>query len=84
VIAGGNVAQQLTIHLDRVKEIGQRGVRRAAAFIAMGQRAWADESINSVKVQAPFSVQLLPDPLPKELADEVRKTFRAWLVGNGG
>lgn len=76
------VDQQLTIHFDKLKDIGQRGVRRAAAFVAMGQKAWGDESIKSVTIELPFSFQLLPDPLPKELADEVRSSFRLWLVGN--
>lgn len=74
--------QTLVIHFEKLKDIGQRGVRRAAAFVAMGQKAWSDENIKSVTIEMPFSLQLLPDPLPKELADEVRSSFRRWVMGN--
>src|SRR4051812_24049970 len=81
-LRGIMVSQQLTIHFDALRDIAHRGVRRAAAFVALGQRAWTDETINSVTVETPFSIQLLPDPLPRELADEVRNSFRLWVIGN--
>jgi len=64
--------KQLNIDFNAVAEIGRVGARRAAAFIAMGQKAWADETITSVTVETPFLVKLLPDPMPAELAKEVR------------
>lgn len=75
-------AVTLNIDFRRLNEIAQRGIRRAAAFVAMGQKAWSDESIRSVKVDTPFQVQLLPDPLPDALAAEVRSAFRLWTIGN--
>jgi hypothetical protein len=74
--------KQLSIDLDALAENGRVGARRAAAFIAMGQKAWTDESIKSAAVETPFSIQLLPDPLPDELANEVRRNFRLWVIGS--
>lgn len=74
--------QKLTLNFKKLSEIGDKGVRRAAAFIAMGQKAWSDETLTSAVVQGPFTVQLLPDPLPKELAENIRLAFRLWVIGN--
>lgn len=76
--------KQLNINLnfDALAETGRVGARRAAAFIAMGQKAWADETITSVAVETPFSIKLLPDPMPDDLAKEVRSNFRLWVIGN--
>ncbi|HKY86241.1 MAG TPA: hypothetical protein VJL90_05735 [Pseudorhodoplanes sp.] len=76
------VQKKLNINFQKIADVGHRGVRRAAAFVAMGQKAWSDESISSAVVEAPFSFQLLPDPLPKDLAEEVRTAFRLWVIGN--
>jgi hypothetical protein len=74
--------QKLTLNFKNLSEIGDKGVRRAAAFIAMGQKAWSDETLTSAVVQGLFTVQLLPDPLPKELAENIRLAFRLWIIGN--
>jgi hypothetical protein len=84
---GGNegrplATKKLHINLDVLANIGQRGVRRATAFVAMGQKAWTDESIRSATVDTVFPIRLLPDPMPQELADEVRRNFRLWVIGN--
>jgi nitrite reductase/ring-hydroxylating ferredoxin subunit len=72
----------IKIDLNNLSEIGQRGVRRAAAFVAMGQKAWSDENINSVGLNTLLQIRILPDPLPPDLAAEVRASFRLWIVGN--
>jgi hypothetical protein len=73
--------QELKIDFGVLAEIGRRGVRRAAAFLGMAHKAWTDEKIDSVRLDAPFVIQLLPDPMPKELADDVRTNFRIWVIG---
>ena len=79
---GGKMAnQQLTVHFDKLKTIGLRGIWRATAFVAIGQKAWRDPDFKSAKINAPFAFQILPDPLPKEFADEVHSSFRLWLIG---
>jgi hypothetical protein len=72
-----NVSLNFANLLDR----GLVGIRRAAAFVALGQRAWTDESIKSVTLQVPMGFQVLPDPLPDQLANDLRSTFRTWLCG---
>jgi hypothetical protein len=73
---------QLNINLNALAERGRVGARRATAFVAMGQKAWSDESITSAAIEAPFSIKLLPDPLPEEMANEVRSDYRLWVIGN--
>ena len=75
------MVRQLNLNFAVLAETGQRGVRRAAAFIGMAQKAWTDETITSATIDAPFRLQLLPDPMPKELADDVRSNFRTWVIG---
>jgi hypothetical protein len=77
------MANTLNLNLDFAKlgEIGLLGVRRASAFVALGQRAWSDETISSLALDVPFGFQLFPDPLPDNLAKEVRSNFRTWLCG---
>jgi hypothetical protein len=76
------IKRTLNLNFNNLAEIGYKGIRRAAAFVAMGQKAWSDETIRSAAVQAPFGFQLLPDPLPDELANDVRTAFRLWIIGN--
>ena len=78
------VTEHVNLKLDYhvLRQISHRAVRRAAAFVAMGQKAWSDESIRSVAIEAPLSVRLLPDPLPDDLAKDIRLNFQLWVVGN--
>jgi len=72
----------LEINFAGVADLANTGARRAAAFLAMGQKSWSDDSIRSVQIPAPFSYTLLPDPLPEDLAAEIRQNFRIWVCGN--
>lgn len=65
------------MHVDFVAILneGERAVRRGAAFVALGHRSWSDDSIASVKIDAPMALQLLPDPLPPDLASNVRSAY---------
>lgn len=74
--------KHLNIDFNVLAESGRLGSRRAAAFIGMGQKAWTDETIKSASVETPFSIKLLPDPMPDDLAREVRSNFRLWVIGN--
>lgn len=76
------VGLSLSIDLNSLAEIGQIGVRRAASFIALGERAWSDESLRSVRMNLPMGYGFLPDPLPEPLADAVRSEFKDWIVAN--
>lgn len=75
-------AQKQQIDLRALMEIGRTGALRAAAFVALGQKAWTDEALKSVTMDTPFSIRLLPEPLPEQLAKEVRSEFRIWVMGN--
>ena len=72
----------VNIDFNKLADLAEHGVRRAVAFVGLGQKAWNDESIDSIKLDVPFGFQLLPDPLPKELAVEVRSSFRLWVSGS--
>lgn len=76
------MTREINLDFNKLNEVGQIGIRRAAVFVAMGQKAWSDEKITSATVQAPIGFKMLPDPLPKELADDVRSSFRLWVIGH--
>jgi hypothetical protein len=75
-------SHQVTVNFDKLAEIGRTGVLPATAFVGLGQKAWTGEVIRSVRIEAPFSHQMLPDPLPEPLANEVRAEFKSWIIGN--
>src|SRR5690349_17402935 len=73
---------EIKIDFHKLADIAARSARRGAAFLSLGQRAWSDDTIASVKLDLAMAVQLLPDPLPSDLAAEVRSSFRLWISGS--
>ena len=73
---------KVSVDLNVLADIANRGCRRAAAFTALGRKAWSDEALHSLAAESPISVRFLPDPLPADLSAEVRKSFKTWIIGN--
>jgi hypothetical protein len=75
--------RKLNIALIAVLEIARVGVRRAAAFIALGFRTANDETERSVRLEANAQIHFMPDPLTEKQSRDVRSSFAQWIVGNG-
>ncbi|GAA0637276.1 hypothetical protein [Brevundimonas lenta] len=74
--------QQITINADALRNIGMRGVNRAAGFLGLAFRR-PDQPLPTTVTMAGFNrYQFLPEPLPEDLAGELVLEFNAWLIGN--
>lgn len=74
--------QQITINADTLRDLGMRGVNRAAGFLGLGFIR-AEAPLPTTITMSEFNrYQFLPEPLPEALAGELVKEFNAWLIGN--
>ncbi|MDR6530951.1 hypothetical protein J2800_001690 [Caulobacter rhizosphaerae] len=73
----------LNLDLKAALEIAAVGVRRAHAFMAIGLQATEGGPVKSARLPMTFSFQVLPDPLPDELAEKITEEYQAWLTGSG-
>jgi hypothetical protein len=59
------------------------GVRRAAAFLGLSERYLEGEQPRSLTLASSLIThQFLPDPIPDDLAAELKSAWRAWIIGN--
>lgn len=73
---------EVTIDIDRGRELAAIGVRRAAAFMGLGLAATSGEPEYSVSLSGLLSLRFLPDPMSDELALKIRDEFQTWVIGN--
>ncbi len=73
---------QLHFDLNAIKEISIKGVRRAAAFLAIGLSSTADPSKVSLHLPSASMWRFLPDGVPDEEVRRVVAEFQNWIVGN--
>lgn len=72
------------IRLDRntLRETAYLGVRRAAAFLAIGLNTTEEYIPQSLALTNLSMWHLFPEPLPEQSAREAVKEFRTWLISN--
>ncbi|PQZ83314.1 MULTISPECIES: hypothetical protein [unclassified Brevundimonas] len=74
--------QKITINADALRDLGMRGVNRAAGFLGLAFRR-PDEPLPTTITMSEFNrYQFLPEPLPEVMAGELVQEFNAWLIGN--
>lgn len=71
-----------TINLDFLRNIGMRGVNRAAGFLGLAFRHPGEPLPTTISMSNFNNYQFLPEPLEPALAGELVSEFNAWLVGN--
>src|SRR5215213_5828696 len=75
-----------TIHvnlsLPAIQEHAYIGVNRAAAFLGLVEKITENDIPRSLSLGTTIKLQLIPDPISDDLADEIRASFRTWVIGN--
>lgn len=78
----GSQASKLNIDMGQVLDLANLGVRRAAAFMALGLLNRQEPAPASLSLSDSI-IRILPDPLDNASAKNIRKEFSAWIVGSG-
>lgn len=73
---------ELHFDLNKLKEIGFVGVRRASAFMCLGLTPTVGEPPKNLSLNSAVNFQFLPTPLPEEMSLAIVAHYRTWLVGN--
>jgi hypothetical protein len=73
---------RLNIDLNKLKELGFLGIRRASAFLCFGLTPTYGEPPKTATLNSAVNFQFLPNPLPEELAHQIVAEYRTWLIGN--
>lgn len=77
--------RKVKIKVSAIQEKGLVGVRRALAFLALGHSAWTNDKLKSVVIPDQLLFQYsssFPGTIPDDVAAEIRKNFRQWVIGN--
>lgn len=82
---------RLRFDLDRIKQIADVGVKRAALFMGLGLHAanradLRDYELNKLPAmegQLGIPVELIPTNAPAEVVDEFKREFGTWVIGCG-
>lgn len=73
---------ELNLDLEKLRQVGYLGPRRASAFLCFGLTPTRGEPPKSATLNHSFNIQFLPDPLPTPLAEQIVGEYRIWLIGN--
>lgn len=50
--------------------------------MAFGLRSANDENLRSALIDSSFVYHFMPEPLPDDIAEQERRDFRTWIIGN--
>jgi hypothetical protein len=75
-----SAVEPFKIDFEKILEIANVGVRRAAAFLGLGLSAIAKGPPVSVLLDASFVWQFCPEPLPTAYAERVAIEYESWIV----
>lgn len=70
----------MNIDLDQIHEIAQKGVRRAAAFLALGVNAARDSRLVEYQFPNDAFIRILPEGLSKESIEHLKQEYEKWVI----
>jgi hypothetical protein len=73
----------INVDFDQIREIAQRGVRRAAVFMGLGLNAAYDKDFKDYRLSKITKVELVSSDASEEQIERFKKDFSYWIIGNG-
>ncbi|HZX35852.1 MAG TPA: hypothetical protein VFF54_05115 [Thermodesulfobacteriota bacterium] len=74
--------EDITIDINKVKDIAHRGIRRTSAFMGLGVNAARDEQFKKYQLSdSAFSI--ISDKLDDKSIAHIKEEFEKWVISNG-
>jgi hypothetical protein len=73
----------INVDFDQIREIAQRGVRRAAVFMGLGLNAAYEKDFKDYRLSKITKVELVGSGASDEQIERFKKDFSYWIIGNG-
>jgi len=72
----------IKIDIDAMRELVNRAIRRASAFVRIGLDDLDERDGGDFKLTASIVYKFWPEEITSETRDAAREEYRAWLVGS--
>jgi hypothetical protein len=72
----------ITIDIDAMREVVNRAIRRASAFVRFGLDDLDERDGGDFNLTASIVYNFWPEEISSEFRDAAREEYRAWLVGS--
>jgi len=72
-----------TIDFSKMRDVADRGIRRAAAFVGLGVNASRDCQFKKYQLSEYASFRVLPDNLSNKSIAHIKEEFEKWVIVNG-
>jgi len=75
--------RQINVDLDKIRDVGYLGVRRASVFMGLGVNAALDAEFKDYQLTHITKLQLVPGTVDSEAIGRFKEDFKTWVEGNG-
>lgn len=72
-----------TLDFDQIWKIGQKGVRRSAAFLGLGVNAARDPGFMKYQLSELTTFRVIPDNISEANISHLKEEFEKWVIVNG-